>query len=53
MTDSSQWQRLNALHHQIAAIDSEIAHLFQERLLLAEGRSAAVSSWKRSPSLRP
>lgn len=36
MTDSSQWQRLNALHHQIAAIDSEIAHLFQERLLLAE-----------------
>lgn len=36
MNDSSEGQRLNALHHQIAAIDSEIAHLFQERQLLAE-----------------
>lgn len=36
MKDAWEIQRLNALNHQIAAIDGEITHLFQQRLQLVE-----------------
>ena len=43
MSEAVELARLNALHHQISAIDGEIAHLFQERLLLAEEAERCLS----------
>lgn len=49
MGEAIELARLNALHHQISAIDGEIAHLFQERLLLAEEAERCGKSLEQAP----